>query len=537
MILEEIVNRPSQDPNERSVYADLCAIRLTCKFLSETAGAHLFRNVPFSVPFSTDPDDWALITAISRNPRLAASVRRVTYRTWIYSNDYASVENYALALLGLRQPNGIEGMGGQVVPANVTLPTILKAGKVSFAEASLRRGMESNKVKYQHQQGLLSQRQVEDDAPDLEILVHAFKMFPNLSEFSIANPALPFPDAEAWRKSQSDGSTDPAAPAEQWYITHPDDEQESVNMLPLSSYDGVYMRRRVCGCGYRDDVYDDTDWENFGAAFDQFAMAKFRGVQLFALASKRAEFRPLSVSVGFTEGAPLAISKSSTSAKIPMKPSFASLLQLKTILSSLVKLEFGIFSTTHQDENFVRCGVLGKALESAPLLQEIRIRNRYDMGHLATTISSKSCRRRQRPEDFMVPLASILGTSTFRDLHLLEINGVWTTMIDLLRFLSRHKTTLQTLFIAGLRNFGYYVDGEYGPEFDVERPHDEVPIGIGSLELGLTRLVVMLRDPYEEELQEPEHPVDSDDYRRKSVEGTLEIQKFLLSGGGLEWYD
>jgi hypothetical protein len=521
IIMLELVSLPpehSSDPAHMvSVYNTLRAVRLVCKTFACTAAVHLFKNIPFS----TDPADWVRITAVSKSPLLAPCVQRVNYRTWIYPDAYDNVRDYSYGLLSRQKPSGETSSGP------------LELGSPLLTDGSVQQGFQRYKQKYEHQQRLLSQESVDLDASDLKVLVHAFIRFPNLKEFSVSNPKFHVSQIETWRGPMYIGRTGKFEQPPRWIIgSSPNGGVGSADLLPLFDPSRTYTASRFASSWAEDDWGSVESLENLGAGYDGFALAKYRGLQLFALAAEKTRKKPQFLSVSFSEGAPLALSPTATTSS---GLSLAPLLQSRSALSSLLEFEFEMVCGVEQDAEFLRSGLLGTAMAAAHQLQIIRVRNRYQIGANFTFGAMSSQRPSMPGNGWKLPLDSIFGASTFKKLRLLQIDGIGSTKTDLLNLLSRHKETLESFLVAGIGDF-------YDDDDVVEIPPGQqswsncmdVLERIGNLGLSLKRLVLL---PGLQEERLDERLIGGEQWSSQSqanlgaryIYGVEEIQEFFRS--------
>jgi hypothetical protein len=478
LIMVELSTSPpekSSDPATlTSIYNDLRAIRLTCKTLACVGARYLFKNIPYSM----DPADWERITAISKNPLLAVCVQRVVYRTWIYMEPYDSVQQYSSRLFSGRKSFG-KNKGE------------LELGNGLLTEESVKRGFARYNRRCEDQKEVL-RTSVDMDCPEVKILVDACQSFPNLKHLSIANPYFHVSQIEAWRRAEGDLDQMEREDPAKWILRHSGrKDEESADILPSYSATPHYFikRRRETL-----DGYDNAEWlaelplDNAGVSFDQFARAKYRGLQIFDLASQQAQIRARSLSITLHEGVRLAFD---ASAPEPSRLTFAPFPAIKSILSGITIFNFDMECNINEDAEFLQSGSLGEALENAVCLQELRFRIRYGIYSRFPSLIFPNNNIPSTPNcGWKIPLNSVFGRSTFKHLQLLEIDGIFSTKEDLLALLTRHRLTLNTLLIASLGHFDNLYDVDYNSRRTRRWSHcSDIMKEMALLELPLENLI------------------------------------------------
>ncbi|KAF2434049.1 hypothetical protein EJ08DRAFT_21710 [Tothia fuscella] len=502
---------------------DLRLVRLVCKTFARIASTHLFKTVPFS----TDPEDWKRITSIADSPNLSSCVRRVHYRNWIYQNQYRDWDRYLIRYASDREQCPKETISSLDSDDNPL-------------QKSLRRGFEIYPAHYHNQQQLLGQYPLDLDAPDLNLLMHAFKHFPNLNEFVISNPVFPLPRQTDEKQSLKHTLRTTKGCPPGWFMSNPGDpEHQRINLTPMRCATTAYLKSRYSM--YRDLDGSGSDARhgprgrnNCWSFFDPFALAACRGFQLLGLAARTAGIQLQTITIVLSEGVPLVLHPP---IRTPHMLYLDSTLKSTGILSCLRKFDLEINCTTQIDAEFLKSGFISKVLDNAPSLESIRIYSRYDLSNFRRTGISIRRYLHYPKSGWTIPLEAGFGTSTFSKLRSLEIDWIFGTKSSFLSLLRRHKANLISLSVSGLAGFRDH-DGSGDPNLGSCESCEITLSEIGELGLCLKRLKIAPGVEYDRKLRDF-MPEKEEQYWEGSysgpryIKGSSRIQEFLSSGGVL----
>lgn len=525
-IIEAVIGYdPARIPSSerRKVWEELCELRLACKALSAAVIPFHFRNVRFSV----DEADWTTITEIANEPALACHVRRIAYEPAFFLPEFSTVEEFRDALFSIY----MQSYGASQAD--------------SFSKTSVEEGYQYYEEKHQAQRRLLGSNLLQDDAPDLLVLLKVLPSMPNVTEIYWRNCPAELPVGLAGAKQQSGKLS-----------------KEIINLCMSRKSAGLHEIVAVMPAliaptpGMASSIPGSMD--NLGMAFDYFSLLTFRGVQLFARARQILNLKWSALSITIKEGFPLSLQAGATP---PQKKTMAPLQEVATFLMQFDDYHSDWYLREEKDAGFFKSGINGTMVSlCCPSLHRISLRFRF--GYVkerprsttmqATHLSWYERLTRAPSFDWHIAPELLVGSATYHKLKTFELDGLIGSKESLVRFLRQHRATLRTLYITGFAS--YFDEVDYGNEVASTRALPDRYIDDGNwgecrdllrrmaeLDLNLTALAIWPAIPLHEtrglrEMVDEMEPggtgwQDPEGREPCYVQGALQMREFLFGVG------